>query len=387
FEVVGRPGPGGLGRRERVAATGRTMYDADHSEQDGVGDAWVPDADAATVLLPRDNDGLVAAAVSAMAAGHRVVAARPGDPRADPDLGPALAAADLSRVLLLGAADWEDADGEALAWQLAVARAGHELPGGGQLLFPDRRIVALYGTPGSSALGVLGEQPVDAAIERAIEQAAAYQPFSDEPVIPAFEIITTVASGSAGPDGDYSTERSVDEIAPWVDAAAAAGVYVVLDLQPGRTDFLTQAKRYEELLAKPHVGLALDPEWRLGPTQRHLVQIGGVDAAEVNEVSAWLAALVRERALPQKLLIVHQFKLSMIRDRAALVAHPELATLIQMDGQGGQGVKLATWGAILRDPPAGVWWGWKNFHDEDQPTRSPEATMALEPKPFFVSYQ
>ena len=41
-------------------------------------------------------------------------------------------------------------------------------------------------------------------------------------------------------------------------------MYVVLDLQPGRTDFLTQAKRYEPLLALPHVGLALDPEWRLG---------------------------------------------------------------------------------------------------------------------------
>ena len=42
-------------------------------------------------------------------------------------------------------------------------------------------------------------------------------------------------------------------------------MYVVLDLQPGYTDFLAQAQRYEEFLAQPHVGLALDPEWRLAP--------------------------------------------------------------------------------------------------------------------------
>ena len=69
-----------------------------------------------------------------------------------------------------------------------------------------------------------------------------------------------------------------------MDAAREAGVYVMLDLQPGRTDFLTQAKRYEELLAQPHVGLALDPEWRLGPQQLHLEQIGSVGIDEVNSV-------------------------------------------------------------------------------------------------------
>jgi len=62
----------------------------------------------------------------------------------------------------------------------------------------------------------------------------------------------------------------------------------------GRTDFLTEARRYEDLLREPDVGLALDPEWRLGPDQRHLEQVGTVDASEVNEVSAWLAGIVRD---------------------------------------------------------------------------------------------
>jgi hypothetical protein len=38
-------------------------------------------------------------------------------------------------------------------------------------------------------------------------------------------------------------------------------------------------------------------------------------------------------------------------------------------------------------PPANVWWGWKNFIDEDTPTFTPAETMAIEPRPLFVSYQ
>ncbi len=72
-------------------------------------------------------------------------------------------------------------------------------------------------------------------------------------------------------------------------------MYVVLDLQPGRADFLSQARRYESLLARPNVGLALDPEWRLAPGQRHRAQIGSVSATEINRTSAWLADLTKGR--------------------------------------------------------------------------------------------
>ena len=183
--------------------------------------------------------------------------------------------------------------------------------------------------------------------------------------MPAFELIATVASAEAGPDGDFSIESPLERLRPWVDAAAVAGLLVVLDLQPGRSDFLTQARRYEALLRQPHVGLALDPEWRLARRQRHLRDIGSVAADEVNRVGAWLAALTRRHALPQKLFIVHQFRLDMIRNRSRIRTHPELALLFQMDGQGTQRQKLATWRAITAGGPAGARFGWKNFSDED----------------------
>ncbi len=262
-----------------------------------------------------------------------------------------------------------------------------QLPGGGTVLFPGRRFVALYGHPGDDNLGALGEQPVDAAVQRARDVAYSYNGISPEYVIPTFEIITTVASSEAGADGDYSLESSLDFLRPWVDAAGAAGFYVVLDLQPGYADFLAQAQRYEELLARPYVGLALDPEWRLAPGERHLQDIGQVSAAEVNRVAAWLSELTRRYALPQKLLVVHQFRLDMLPDRGGIQVPPELSLVVQMDGFGPQEVKLETWQFILAGGPAGVLFGWKNFFTEDEPMRTPTETVALQPSPVYISYQ
>ena len=396
---------------QAVLAVGPSAVDWAH-DQDGAGtvvaaagppESWrtldgLPATDAADpveavlVLVARgagDSDtggAAVATATTARAAGARVVAVTGADPRADPEAIAALAQEPLpQRIVALGSAFGPR---DRLRQRVEVAATGVELPGGGQVLFPARRLVALYGHPGAPVLGALGEQPVDAAVARAQQTAAGYGGLVGEPVVPAFEIITTVASASPGPDGDYSSESEVADLRPWVDAAGRAGVYVVLDLQPGRTDFLTQAQRYEELLAEPHVGLALDPEWRLGPDQRHLAQIGSVTAEEVNAVAAWLAQLTRERRLPQKLLLLHQFQTRMIGNRGTVdTSHDELAVLVHADGFGTPGQKLDTWRALRSEPLADAWWGWKNFIDEDQPTFTPEETVAVDPTPWFVSYQ
>ena len=65
-------------------------------------------------------------------------------------------------------------------------------------------------------------------------------------------------------------------------------MYVVLDLQPGRANFLDQAKLYEPLLRLPHVGLALDPEWRLGPTSCRCSRSAAPRRREINSVYRWL---------------------------------------------------------------------------------------------------
>ena len=264
-----------------------------------------------------------------------------------------------------------------------------ELPGGGGLLFPGRRMIALYGHPSGGALGVMGEQPPKEAVARVNKLVEEYQPHSDYQVMPAFEIIATVASDSPGPDGDYSNEADPAELEPYIDAITEAGGYAFLDLQPGQASLLEQAKRYEKLLKKPNVGLALDPEWKLHPGQKPMENVGYVEVDEINQVSHWLANLVRRNNLPQKGLIMHQFQLQMIRNRESLnTNYPELAHILHADGHGPPGEKFATWEAMKKDLPAGVFLAWKNFYDEDSPTFSPEKSYKdVKPRPWFISYQ
>lgn len=350
-----------------------------------VPDAATPLDDVLAVVAGADD---VAATATARAAGADVQALPDGvvDLQASGEAIDALHASTTTDTVLIGSSFSTVRDP---GWSVAAARSGAQLPGGGQRFFPDRRFAALYGAPGTGALGVLGEQDVAATVQRAADVAASYDAASDRPVVPMLEVIATVAAGAAGDDGDYSNELSVESIEPYVDAAAAAGQYVVIDLQPGRADFLSQAKRYESLLSRPNVGLALDPEWRLEADQVPLRQIGGVEADEVNAVSTWLADLVASKGLPPKMFVLHQFRLDMLRDRASIdTTRPELATLIHADGQGSQPDKQATWRTLHDGAPAGVAWGWKNFYDEDAPMLSPEQTMAdVSPTPDLVTYQ
>jgi hypothetical protein len=339
---------------------------------------------AVTVLVDVTRDD-AAAAATARAAGARVVLVHGADPRADPAAIEALHTAPPKAVVAVGGGFGPV---ERLRARLAAAATGVQLPGGGQVVMPGRRLVCLYGHPGARSLGVLGEQDVGGSVERAKQTARAYEPYSDVPVVPAFEIITTIAEGGPGADGDFSRESSVEALRPWVEAAGNAGLYVLLDLQPGRADLTAQAQRYEPLLSLPYVGLAVDPEWKLGPDQLPLRQIGGIDAAELNRTSAWLAGLTARHTLPQKLFVIHQFRLSMIRDEPALnTTQDEVSVLIHMDGQGSTAQKDSTWRAVVTARPRDIPLGWKNFYDEDHPMLTPEQTMSRQPTPVMISYQ
>ncbi|MDN5853629.1 MAG: hypothetical protein L0K86_12460 [Actinomycetia bacterium] len=262
------------------------------------------------------------------------------------------------------------------------------LPSGSEKVLDGRRMVALYGAPGTPSLGALGEQSLDKSIRRVKRLARRYDGLTRDDVVPTFELIATVAATEAGDDRDFSSELSLSTLRPWVERAAKEGVYVVLDLQPGRSDFVRQAKKYAPLLKYPHVGLALDPEWRLGPKERHLEQIGSVHASEVNDTIDWLAAFTRRNDLPQKLLILHQFRTSMIANRKVVrTDHDTVSVLIHADGQGKQSAKRVTWQTLHKGAPKGVRWGWKNFIDEDHPMLTPKQTYRIKPTPDFVSYQ
>lgn len=328
--------------------------------------------------------GILSAAGTGRAVNAGVIAFDPANLLAYPQVGSALAGRPPESIRFVGTVSEVD------AWQMAVLANSRQVPGGGFHVFPagrPRRYVAFYGHPKTIGLGALGEQGPE-------ETLARMQPFLTEyaadgyQVIPTFEMIASVASASGTDDGDYSFEWPISTFEAWISVAQANGMYVILDLQPGREDFLTQAKQYEELLKLPFVGLALDPEWRIGPDQVHLVQTGQVTAAEVNTVVDWLANLVRANGLPQKMLIVHQFQSRMILDRETLKQRPELQMVIQMDGQGPTATKDDTYRFLTEGTEDAHWkWGWKNFFRMDTDTPTPAYTIAKVPTPVYVSYQ
>jgi hypothetical protein len=259
-----------------------------------------------------------------------------------------------------------------------------ELPQGGRTIFPGHRIVAFYGTAGNAALGVLGESSPEGILPR-LQEAAAPFATPDRKIQIAYELIVTVALRGPGAEGDHSRTIEAEKIQRYVDAGRQHGVLVVLDVQPGRTDFLTEVKKLRPFLEHPHVGLALDPEWRMGPAQVPGKVVGQVSAAEINAVSAYLADIVREKDLPEKLFLLHQFRAAMIPDIAAVEARPGLAMVQHLDGFGTRAAKDATSRALRR--PDQFHLGYKLFYDEDINMYAPADVLAFQPAPEYVSYQ
>jgi hypothetical protein len=259
-----------------------------------------------------------------------------------------------------------------------------ELPQGGRSIFPEYRVVAFYGTAGAPVLGVLGESTPEGILPRLRAAAQGYRTGKRKVQI-AYELIATVAQAGPGPDRDYSKPIDPAKITRYVDAAREHKVLVVLDVQPGRSDFLSQVRALRPFLEQPHVGLALDPEWRMGPKEVPGKTIGSVTAAEVNEVSAYLADIVERGDLPEKLFILHQFRGSMIEDIGQVRRRPGLAMVQHIDGFGTRRAKDATFAALRRPQQFHI--GYKLFYDEDVRMYGPRDLLRMRPAPEYISYQ
>lgn len=268
--------------------------------------------------------------------------------------------------------------------QLEVVLAGNLLPRGGTVLFPRFRVVAHYGWPRDGRLGILGQGSAEEAAERLVRHTAPYE-LPGHPRLPAFELISTIATRGAGSHGHYSNPLDHETIQRYLDAARSVDALLLLDIQPGQSDFLTELRRHERFLFEPDVGVALDPEWRMHGGARPGDHVGWVSADEVNRVSAYLSELTLEHRLPEKLLVLHQFQHQMLRDRDRIAPRPGLAITIHMDGFGSPGAKLSTYRQIRAEAPFTM--GFKVFLQQDTNPFTPAQVMGLDPSPAFVSYQ
>jgi hypothetical protein len=366
----------------------------------GTTPVWLVDAD--------DPTSAVVTAATAHAVGASVIALDAEDLFRHPEVGEAIAGYPDRQAKTVGFSD------NLADWKLRTLARSQQVPGGGFELFPDhinRRFVAFYGNPASPTLGAMGQVTPREALAmmqeggildgypetgcfpspcRGVVPPGLLEGYAQDGahVVPTFNYIASVAAPGCGstlfPAGDFQEA---------IDLAAEVGGYVVFDLQPGSEDFLSHAQFYEEALKLPHVGLAIDPEWRCGwPGQTEFDRIGTVTAAEINEVIEWVADLVNREGLPQKLILIQQFTDRMIQERDQLVERPEVQVVIQMDGegQGSLGGKEGSWRRVTAGTEDNHWrWGWKNFfvRDHADGPYSPEQVLDREPVPVYVSYQ
>ncbi|HEU5038597.1 MAG TPA: hypothetical protein VFT70_16445 [Nocardioides sp.] len=259
------------------------------------------------------------------------------------------------------------------------------LPDGGTKVFGGHHfLVAYYGTGQTPAMGVLGESDPD-TMDARLRRAAAPFRRDGQPLRHVYELIVTIADGSPGPDGDYSHDVPRGVVETYLRAAHRNHALLLLDLQPGRSGFLDVAKRWKWALRDPWVGLALDPEWRMGPHQVPAHTIGQVGAPEVNRTSRWLSRLTRREGLAQKLFVLHQFRVDMVEHIEDVVRRRGLAMVQHVDGFGTRRQKRATFHTVAR--PRQFTLGFKLFYDEDVDLMGARAVLALRPKVRFVSYQ
>jgi hypothetical protein len=264
------------------------------------------------------------------------------------------------------------------------AKPPPQLPLGGRTIFPHFRVVAYYGAPQSHELGALGIGSPDFAGRRLRRQARPYAK-KTRPVMLAFELIVDVANADPGEDGLYRTRQPNAIIRRYLRAARRAHALLVLDIQPGHADFLTETKHLDRWLREPDVGLALDPEWHTPGAQPGTV-IGSVDAATVNDVTRHVAAIVREHNLPEKLFVVHQFTPDMIQGKAHVLHRPGLAMAMNVDGFGDRANKVSKYREFTHD---GTHFhrGFKLFYEEDVGLMKPRSVLALQPPPDLIVYE
>jgi hypothetical protein len=254
-------------------------------------------------------------------------------------------------------------------------------------ILPHKRIVAYYGNPRSTRMGILGQIAPEEMFKRLEAQAAEYAKADPAtPVQPALELIATVAQADAGRDGMYRARMSdslIERVYSW---AQRHGWILILDVQVGRSTVQKELEPYRKFLERPDVHLALDPEFAMKPDQVPGKKIGTLDANDINWASTWLARIVEEKQLPPKVLIIHRFTRPMVTNFRSIVLDPRVQVVMHMDGFGPPSMKLASHRAYIQQEPV-QWVGFKLFYKNDKPIMTPAQVVGLRPAPLFISYQ
>lgn len=283
--------------------------------------------------------------------------------------------------------------GSALAAEVVVpdsarapftARPIAVLPGA---ILPAHRIIAYYGNPLSTRMGILGEIAPAKMLARLDSTAKAWQRAdSGRSVAPALHLIVTVAQARAGQDGMYRARHGdllIARVAQW---AEDRGWLLFLDIQVGRSTVEAELPRLVPWLRKPYVHLGIDPEFAMPSGTVPGKRIGTLDARNVNHAIDVLAKLVDQHGLPPKVLVVHRFTERMLTNHRAIKTDPRVQVVIHADGFGAPALKKNIYELVVTRRPV-QFAGLKIFYKNDKPRMTMAQVLALRPTPLYIQYQ
>lgn len=254
-------------------------------------------------------------------------------------------------------------------------------------LLPSSRIIAFYGTPLSTRMGILGELPRDRMLAKLDTVATEWARVdSTRTVRPALHLIVTVAQPLPGGDGMYRLRHGDAVIQKVVDWADSRGWLVFLDIQAGRAPVAGEVDRLLPWLARPNVHLAIDPEFAMPQGGVPGRRIGRIDATDVNLVIDRLARLVTRQRIPPKVLVVHRFTEGMLTNHDNIRSDPRVQVVIHMDGFGAPGLKRDIYRVIVEERPV-QFAGLKLFYKNDKPMLTPAEIVRMLPTPVYIQYQ
>jgi hypothetical protein len=256
------------------------------------------------------------------------------------------------------------------------------LPGS---LLPEHRIIAYYGNPRSTRMGIMGQVPPDSMLPRLEKVALEWAEADPErKVMPALHLIATVAQGKPGVGKKYRLRMGdslINTVASW---AEERGWIVFLDIQTGHSTVAAELESLVPFLQRPYVHLALDPEFAMKSGGVPGRRIGTLDAEDVNHAIDVLGEVVTEHKLPPKVLVVHRFTRKMLTNTDSIRLDPRVQVVIQMDGFGAPAHKQDAYRFWISPHPV-QYTGFKLFYKND---RDPRTRVAgFEPSCDRLTYE
>jgi hypothetical protein len=285
------------------------------------------------------------------------------------------------------------------------------LPGS---IMPSKRIVAFYGYPLEKRMGALGEflkrrpdtkdsatgkriyggYDTDSMLKRldlVVKEWNEADP--NTPVQPALHVVATVAQADAGRDGKYRSRIDsvvLEEVYSW---AVKHNAILFVDIQIGGSTVESEVRRLMPWLIRPNVHLGLDPEFSMHYSREGLApgkKIGIMDAKEINWAIDTLNAIVNERKLPPKVLVIHRFTRQMVSNSSKIKLTPGVQVVMDMDGWGAPWLKFDSYSAYTVLEPV-QFAGFKIFFHNDSkkgdPILSAREVLHLLPRPMYIQYQ